>query len=87
HAHIMLTTRAIGPAGFSGKVRDWNDRALAETWRASWADFYRLGSGTQYIKDSNGQLTKMGGAYSWLTGGTVGSLSSYQNGEMISTSS
>ncbi|MHV20274.1 hemoglobin-binding protease autotransporter Hbp, partial [Escherichia coli] len=40
-----------------------------------------------YIKDSNGQLTKMGGAYSWLTGGTVGSLSSYQNGEMISTSS
>ncbi|HDI6054672.1 TPA: hemoglobin-binding protease autotransporter Hbp, partial [Escherichia coli] len=43
--------------------------------------------GTQYIKDSNGQLTKMGGAYSWLTGGTVGSLSSYQNGEMISTSS
>ncbi|HCQ3036455.1 TPA: hemoglobin-binding protease autotransporter Hbp, partial [Escherichia coli] len=31
--------------------------------------------------------TKMGGAYSWLTGGTVGSLSSYQNGEMISTSS
>ncbi len=49
--------------------------------------FYRLGSGTQYIKDSNGQLTQVGGAYSWLTGGTVGSLSSYQNGEMISTSS
>ncbi|HGV3579704.1 TPA: S6 family peptidase [Escherichia coli] len=49
--------------------------------------FYRLGSGTQYIKDSNGQLTQMGDAYSWLTGGTVGSLSSYQNGEMISTSS
>ena len=38
HAHIMLTTRAIGPAGFSGKVRDWNDRTHAETWRASWAD-------------------------------------------------
>lgn len=49
--------------------------------------FYRLGSGTQYIKDSNGQLTQIGGAYSWLTGGTVGSLSSYQNGEMITTSS
>ncbi|EGJ4498214.1 autotransporter outer membrane beta-barrel domain-containing protein [Escherichia coli] len=48
--------------------------------------FYRLGSGTQYIKNSNGQLTQMGGPYSWLTGGTVGSLSSYQNGEMISTS-
>ncbi|WP_460409604.1 MobA/MobL family protein, partial [Staphylococcus aureus] len=26
HAHIMLTTRAVGPAGFGGKVRDWNDR-------------------------------------------------------------
>ena len=38
HAHIMLTTRAVGPAGFSGKVRDWNDRTHAETWRASWAD-------------------------------------------------
>ncbi|EDE2435924.1 hypothetical protein GA788_24640, partial [Salmonella enterica] len=49
--------------------------------------FYRLGSGTQYIKDQNEQLTRIGGAYSWLTGGTVGSLSSYQNGEMISTSS
>ncbi len=38
HAHIMLTTRAVGPAGFGGKVRDWNDRTHAETWRASWAD-------------------------------------------------
>ncbi|WP_170983072.1 MobA/MobL family protein, partial [Escherichia coli] len=36
--HIMLTTRAVGPAGFGGKVRDWNDRTHAETWRASWAD-------------------------------------------------
>ncbi len=38
HAHIMLTTRAVGPAGFGGKVRGWNDRTHAETWRASWAD-------------------------------------------------
>ncbi|EIG6529969.1 MobA/MobL family protein [Escherichia coli] len=38
HAHIMLTTRAVGETGFAGKVRDWNDWALAETWRASWAD-------------------------------------------------
>ncbi|MCZ8781141.1 autotransporter outer membrane beta-barrel domain-containing protein [Escherichia albertii] len=49
--------------------------------------FYRLGSGTQYIKDSSGQLTQIGSAYSWLTGGTTGSLSSYQNGQMITTSS
>ncbi|MCV5801921.1 MobA/MobL family protein, partial [Escherichia coli] len=38
HAHIMLTTRAVGETGFAGKVRDWNDRTHAETWRASWAD-------------------------------------------------
>ncbi|MCQ8827419.1 MobA/MobL family protein, partial [Escherichia coli] len=37
-AHIMLTTRAVGPAAFGGKVRDWNDRTHAETRRASWAD-------------------------------------------------
>lgn len=49
--------------------------------------FYRLGSGTQYIKNTDGQLTNVGGAYSWLTGGTTGSLSSYQNGEMITVSS
>ena len=49
--------------------------------------FYRLGSGTQYIKDKNNHLTQIGGGYSWLTGGTVGSLPSYQNGQMISTSS
>ncbi|WP_198583467.1 MobA/MobL family protein, partial [Escherichia coli] len=24
HAHIMLTTRAVGETGFAGKVRDWN---------------------------------------------------------------
>ncbi|HGE9246648.1 TPA: S6 family peptidase [Escherichia coli] len=49
--------------------------------------FYRLGSGRQYIQDDNGQLTQLAGAYSWLTGGTVGSLSSFQNGEMITTNS
>ncbi|RMA79666.1 MULTISPECIES: S6 family peptidase [unclassified Enterobacter] len=49
--------------------------------------FYRLGSGTQYIKDRNGQLPQIGGAYSWLTGGTTGSLSSYLNGQMITTRS
>lgn len=49
--------------------------------------FYRIGSGTQYIKDNFGNLTSIGGAYSWLTGGTVGNLSSYQNGQMITASS
>ncbi|CAD5640010.1 phage protein [Escherichia coli] len=49
--------------------------------------FYRIGSGTQYIKTPSGKLQYIGGAYSYLTGGTVGSLRSYQNGQMISTSS
>lgn len=38
HAHIMLTTRSIGPDGFEGKDRLWNNKALLEDWRESWAD-------------------------------------------------
>lgn len=34
--------------------------------------FYRLGSGVQYIKDRDGNITRLDGAYSYLTGGTVG---------------
>ncbi|MFY1778603.1 serine protease autotransporter colonization factor RpeA [Escherichia coli] len=49
--------------------------------------FYRLGSGTQYIKDASGNLVKVGAAYSYLTGGTVPNLSSYNNGQMISAAS
>lgn len=41
HAHIMGTLRRFDPAtadGWSkGKARDWNDRALTEVWRESWA--------------------------------------------------
>lgn len=48
--------------------------------------FYRVGSGTQYVKDKNGNLVKMSGAYNYLTGGTVGSPGSYQNGQMITSS-
>lgn len=47
--------------------------------------FYRVGSGTQYVKDKNGNLIRLSGAYNYLTGGSVGSPGSYQNGEMIST--
>ena len=38
HAHVMLTTRHISPDGFGGKNRDWNNKALLESWRESWAD-------------------------------------------------
>ena len=37
HAHVLLTTRRIGPDGFAGKDRSWNDRALLQEWRREWA--------------------------------------------------
>jgi hypothetical protein len=38
HAHIMLTTRAIGPDGFvPTKNRDWNSKAQLQDWRENWA--------------------------------------------------
>ena len=38
HAHILITTREIDPEGFGKKNRDWNDKALVEEWRESWAE-------------------------------------------------
>jgi len=37
HAHILLTTREIGPEGFGKKCRDWNEHSLMPTWRAAWS--------------------------------------------------
>ena len=38
HAHIMLTTREIGPDGFiRTKNRDWNSKAQLQEWRENWA--------------------------------------------------
>ena len=37
HAHILLTTREIGPEGFTTKNRDWNAKDLLEGWREAWA--------------------------------------------------
>lgn len=38
HAHVMLTTREIGPEGFGKKNRDWNKVEALEAWRSSWAE-------------------------------------------------
>jgi hypothetical protein len=38
HAHILLTLREFGAAGFGLKRREWNDRALCVEWRERWAD-------------------------------------------------
>ena len=37
HAHILLTTRTLGPEGFGGKERDWNRKELLSEWREAWA--------------------------------------------------
>lgn len=36
HAHVMLTMRTLGPEGFGGKAREWNDKAVLEGWRVEW---------------------------------------------------
>lgn len=38
HAHVMLTTRDIGPGGFGQKRRDWNARTELLAWREGWAN-------------------------------------------------
>jgi hypothetical protein len=38
HAHVLLTTREIGPDGFVlTKNRDWNSKAQLQEWRENWA--------------------------------------------------
>ena len=48
HAHILLTTREIGPEGFGAKNRDWNAVEMLEEWREAWA------------RDSNRALERCG---------------------------
>ena len=38
HAHVMLTMRAVGPAGFGQKVRAWNRTEVLVGWRERWAE-------------------------------------------------
>ncbi|MFQ6247206.1 S6 family peptidase [Yersinia enterocolitica] len=37
-----------------------------------YTEFYRVGSGTQYTKDKDGNLIKIAGGYAFKTGGTIG---------------
>ena len=37
HAHILLTTRTLGPQGFGGKERGWNGKELLSEWREAWS--------------------------------------------------
>jgi hypothetical protein len=42
HAHIMLTTRTVGPEGFGAKNRGWNEKSLLVEWRESWAQMCNI---------------------------------------------
>jgi Ti-type conjugative transfer relaxase TraA len=38
HAHILLTLRRVGPEGFGGKERTWNEKSKLLAWRQSWEE-------------------------------------------------
>ncbi len=38
HAHVLLTTREIGPGGFGSKPQEWNDRSVVVEWRQAWSE-------------------------------------------------
>jgi hypothetical protein len=38
HAHIMVTTRTVGPDGFGGKPPEWWSPKMVREWRAGWAE-------------------------------------------------
>ena len=38
HAHILLTTRAVGPEGFGRKPPQWWSPTMVREWRAGWAE-------------------------------------------------
>jgi hypothetical protein len=40
HAHVLTTTRTIGPDGFGKKAREWGAKAQLYRWRQSWEDAY-----------------------------------------------
>lgn len=38
HAHMLLTTREIGPDGFGNKVRQWNHKEEFHRWMERWSE-------------------------------------------------
>ena len=39
HVHVMLTMRELTEDGFGLKQRDWNSKAILQTWREKWAEY------------------------------------------------
>ena len=53
HAHVLLTTRQIGPDGFLAiKNRDWNSKEQLHEWRENWAKIQNLHLGQALGKDA-----------------------------------
>lgn len=42
HAHILVTTRTVGPEGFSGKNRNWDGREFLIDLRREWAEVQNI---------------------------------------------
>ena len=38
HAHILVTTRSVGPAGFGKKPAEWWSPKAVREWRSAWAE-------------------------------------------------
>jgi hypothetical protein len=38
HAHVLVTTRSVGPAGFGRKPPEWWSPQAVRRWRAAWAE-------------------------------------------------
>ncbi|WGE30887.1 S6 family peptidase (plasmid) [Edwardsiella tarda] len=69
----LVTEVTPAETAFLGNPKDANKN------KARYTAFYRVGSGTQNIKQRSGHVDGITGAYSYLTGGTVGSPSYYPN--------
>lgn len=77
-----LVTEVV-PASVTAEGTKHNAYQNTERYTA----FYRAGSGTQYTKDKDGNLTRIAGGYAFRTGGTIGPLTSKRNGKTVTASS
>jgi len=50
HAHILVTTRRVGPAGFGAKEPAWRTPQQVRDWRAAWAEIQN-----QHLRQHLGQ--------------------------------
>lgn len=59
HAHVLLTTRELGPDGFGPKVREWNAKPALEAWRERWAEAVNQALARQDVRDQQGEPVRV----------------------------